>query len=221
MTRLLLLFGTLFLVLPAALRAQGADSAPGIIQPGDRVNIVVWRNAELSGTYTVGQDSALVHPLYGAVRVAGLPPSVAQERVRDFLTRFEVDPKVTFTPEYRVFVGGEVRNPNQHFFPEMTLGQAIVQAGGSTTPNRTQRVRFIRGGEHTVVNLDDDRIAALLQEPIRSGDQVIVEERPTFTRTYVRPALQVIQTAASLITTFVLITSVLDSDDGDAGSGSQ
>lgn len=220
MIRPFLLLGALLLVLPASLRGQDVASGPGVIQPGDRVHILVWRNAELSGTYTVGQDSALVHPLYGAVRVAGVSPPVAEERVRDFLTRFEVEPRLTFTPEYRVFVGGEVRNPNQHFFPEMSVGQAIVQAGGSTAPNRTQRVRLIRGGEHTVVNLDDARITALLQEPIRSGDQVVVEQRPTFTRTYVRPALQIIQTAASLITTFVLISSVLDSDDGDAGSGS-
>ncbi|HEX2093824.1 MAG TPA: polysaccharide biosynthesis/export family protein [Longimicrobiaceae bacterium] len=211
---LLALWGLIFA--GGALAQNGAPAPPqAVLQPGDRVGIVVWRNSELTGTFTVAADSSLIHPLYGAVKVAGVPIPAAQERVRQFLRGFEADPRITFTPEFRVYVGGAVRDPNQHYLPEISVGQAITRAGGSTAPNRTHRVRLIRNGTPTVANLNDPRISSLLQEPIRSGDQIIVEERSTFARTYIAPALQILQTVSSLVTTYIIINSVFGSDDDE------
>ncbi|HEX2190391.1 MAG TPA: polysaccharide biosynthesis/export family protein [Longimicrobiaceae bacterium] len=201
-------------MVPAGAAAQdgAVDTPPAMLRPGDRAAIQVWRNAELSGTLTVGEDSTLVHPIYGAVKVAGVPIPTAQERVQQFLTGFTAEPRITFVPEFRVYVGGAVRDPNQHHFPQMSVGAAITRAGGSTAPNRTHRVRLIRDGREWVANLNGDGIAAILQEPIRSGDQIIVEERTTFTRSYVGPALQVLQTITSLLTTYLFIDQVFGSD---------
>lgn len=219
MKRLLVLLGA-SLLLPATLEAQ--SEAPSreraALYPGDRVSIHIWRNPELSGTFQVAEDSSLVHPLYSAVKVAGVPIPDARERVHRYLQHYEASPQLTFTPEYRVFIGGAVRDQNQHYLPEMSVGQAIIRAGGSTTPNRTHRVRLIRGGVHTVAGLNDERVADLLQEPIRSGDQILVEERPTFTRDYLGPTLQVLQTVTSLVSTYLFFTTILN-DDGGSGDG--
>lgn len=220
MKRLSALLGA-WLLLPAILHAQG--EAPSreraALYPGDRVNIYIWRNSELSGTFQVGEDSSLVHPLYSAVKVAGVPIADARERVHEYLRRYEANPQLTFTPEYRVYIGGAVRDQNQHFLPEMSVGQAIIRAGGSTTPNRTHRVRLIRGGEHTVAALNDEEVAALLQEPIRSGDQILVEERPTFTRNYLGPTLQVLQTVTTLVSTYLFFSTILKDDGGSGNNG--
>ena len=215
MIRTLPLIALSLALIPVAAAAQdgAVGTPPAMLSPGDRASIQVWRNSELSATLMVGEDSTLVHPIYGAVKVAGVPIPVAQERVRQFLTGFTAEPRITFVPEFRLFVGGAVRDPNQHHFPQMSVGAAITRAGGSTAANRTHRVRLIRGGTQRVANLNGEGIAALLQEPIRSGDQIIVEERASFSRTYVGPALQVLQTVTSLLTTYLFIDQVFGSDD--------
>lgn len=207
------LFLTLLLScsLPAGLVGQGGGSIP-VVQPGDRVELLVWQNPDLSGTFTVAMDSSLQHPLYSEVKVAGVPIPVARDRMDVFLRRLQTNPRFSLDPLYRVYVGGAVRDQNQHYLAPITVGQAISQAGGSTAPNRTHRVRLVREGNHTVVNLNDSEAAELLQLPIRSGDQIVVEDRPSFNRTYLQPGLQALQVVGSLISTFVLLDAVFGSD---------
>lgn len=212
-----------FMLFPgnAPLPAQAVASAPGpVLQAGDRMNLEVYRKQELSGTFLVAQDGTLMHPLFSAVQVAGLPIPTVRERIDQYLRRFEADPQFVIGPEYRVFVGGVVRDQNQFHLPEVSIAQAIVRAGGSTAPSRRFRVRLIRGGEHTLVGLTDPGVTAFLQQPIRSGDQIVVEERPSFSRTYLDPALRVLQTVGSILSTYIILTTVLDSgDDGESTSG--
>jgi protein involved in polysaccharide export with SLBB domain len=152
------------------------------------------------------------HPVYRDVKVAGVPFAVAEQRLRTFLLTREQDPQFVFEPQMRVYVGGDVRGQNQYFLPEMSVAEAITEAGGSTAPNPRKRVRVIRDGVPTVANLDQGEATALLQLPIRSGDQILVEDRPSFTRSYIRPALGVIQTVSGLVLTYVSIRAVFGSN---------
>jgi protein involved in polysaccharide export with SLBB domain len=214
MTRLLLALALALGVLARTAPAQQAAAPEALppLQPGDRVAVVVHRNGDLTGTYEVAVDGGLLHPLYRQVQVAGLPIPEAEARVRTFLQRYEANPQFLFRPEYRVYVGGAVRDQNQHFLPPMTLGQAVVRAGGSTTPNRRFRVRLIRNGVSRAVALSDSEAGELLQEPIRPGDQILVEERPSFTRTYLGPTMQVIQTVTTLVSTYVFFRAIIGDD---------
>lgn len=197
----------------APLQAQTpAAPAEAPLTAGDRVALVVWRNAELTGTYTVQPDGSLLHPLFLDVRLAEIPIDEARSRLETFLEGFVSEPQFTFQPLYRVYVGGNVRTQGEYHFPDSTVGQAIVNAGGSTTPDRRYRIRFIRDGQHTVVNLDGQEESALLQTRIQSGDQILVEERPTFSRTYLNPALQVIQTVTALVATYVYFDAIFSSE---------
>lgn len=221
MKSVLLLLALVLSLGDASALAQAAPSASGpTLQPGDRMILEVYRKPELSGTFLVAQDGALMHPLFSQVQVSGVPIPTVRERLDQYLRRFEADPQFVVGPEYRVFVGGVVRDQNQFHLPEVSIAQAIVRAGGSTAPNRRHRVRLIRGGQHTLVGLTDEEAAAFLQQPIRSGDQIIVEERPSFSRTYLDPALRVLQTVGSILSTYIILTTVLDSgDDGDSTNG--
>lgn len=197
---------------PSRLLGQGGDSlstSQATLHPGDRLTVTVLRNQELSGTFTVDPDGTLHHPLYSQVQVVGVPIPQVRSRVDAFLRRFEADPKFTLDPQYRVYVGGQVRDQNQRYLPEISIGQAITEAGGSTAPNKRYRVRLIRGGKPTVVDLKDPGATALLQSPVRSGDQILVEERPTFNRTVLQPGLQVLQVVTSLLSTYVFIDTIV------------
>jgi protein involved in polysaccharide export with SLBB domain len=115
-------------------------------------------------------------------------------------------------PLHRVYVGGNVRIQGEYFFADMSIGQAIINAGGSTTPDRRYRVRLIRDEVHTLTSLDGESETALLQTRIQSGDQVLIEERPTFSRNYLNPALQVIQTVTALVATYVYFDTIFGTD---------
>jgi len=198
---------------PVAAAAQaGVPAGASVLRPGDHVTLEVFRNRDMSGTFTVTPDSTLLHPVYGAVKVAGVPIPVAESRIRDVLRRYEADPQFSFGPEYRVFVGGLVREQNQFFLPEVSVAQAISRAGGSTAPDKRYRLRFVRDNTLTVLAMTDPRITDLLQQPIRSGDQIVIEERPTFRRAYLDPALLVVQTLGSVISTFVIVRTVFKED---------
>lgn len=194
-----------------SLDAQASLSAPtgGPLQPGDRLELVIYPATEYNGVYTVAADGSLLHPLLSTVVVSGMDLEAARDRIDRFLkSNVLEDPLFLFQPLYRIWVGGEVSQQGQYFFPAGTVGQAIIEAGGSTTPNRDLRVRLIRGGQSIVENLDGASETELLQTSIRSGDQILVERRPSINRMYITPMLQVLQTLTGLVATYVYLDAI-------------
>lgn len=208
---LLAFLGLAAAVAPAFAQLQAAVAEPPMMQPGDRLEISIYRNPELSGVYTVTSEGTLLHPLFEEVRVAGVSIPEARARMDAALRKEMAEPLFTFEPHYRVYVGGAVRQQGQHFFPQTTVGQAIIDAGGSTAPDRRLRIRLIRDGEMTVTNLDGRSETALLQTQVEPGDQILLEERPTFTRNYLGPAMQVLQTVTALVATYVYFDAIFGS----------
>jgi len=163
---------------------SGGDPA---LRPGDVLRINVWRHPELSGDFVVAPDSTLVDPVYQVVKVAGAPLPVVRERLRAVLSTYEQGVPFVLAPVFPVTVAGEVRQPNLYRLPEgTTFAQAIAQAGGPTELGRLDKVRVIRRDSTTVINLGSgyskyERLA------IASGDQILVERRPSFN--FLRDAL--------------------------------
>lgn len=197
----------------SSVSAAAQAAAEPMLHPGDRVTLTVYRNQELSGTFPVAPDSSLLHPVFRHVKVAGVPVPVAEARLREAMRRFDAEPMFAFAPEYRVFVGGMVRDPNQFHLPDMTVAQAISRAGGSTAPDRRFRLRFVRDGRQTVVSFTDPAVTEILLQPIRSGDQIVVEERPSFTRSYLDPSLRILQAVGSVLSAYVIINQILGNGD--------
>lgn len=212
MMRSALLLPLPFLLFASPLHAQTSSAleAP-VMMPGDRLEIVVYRHPDYGGTFTVTSEGRLLHPLFEHVHVAGVPIAEARSRMATELRRHLEEPLFTFEPRYRVYVGGEVRTQGEFHFPEMTIGQAIVNAGGSTTPDRRYRVRLIRGQDVQIANLSGGSETDLLRMRIQSGDQILVEQRPTFSRNYLGPTLQVIQTVTALVATYVYLNAIFGS----------
>lgn len=187
---------------PASLHAQAKDPIvddPLVLQPGDSVRITVWQRPDLSGEFVVASDGSLTHPLYRKVRVAGVPFASVEEQVGTFLGRFIADPQYVVEPLLRVSVGGEVQKPSSLAMrPGTTVAQAVSQAGGLTENGRRDRIRIIRGGSEIYVNLSRPG-PQQAQMPIRSGDLIMVEQRPSFFHNVVVPAATILGAAASVV----------------------
>lgn len=165
---------------PAAAQRRPAVLNDPILRPGDVLRITVWRHPDLSGEFDVGPDSALVHPVYQAVKVAGAPLPVVRERLRALLTAYEQDVQLVIEPLFPVTVAGEVRVPNLYRLPHgTTFAQAIAHAGGATELGRLDKVRVIRRDGDLTIDLAGgySRYEALV---IASGDQVLVARRGNF-----------------------------------------
>lgn len=199
----LLALAMLVLSRPAAAQDADASGAQSVLTPGDSVRIVVWRKPEFSGDYVVAPDGSITHPLFRAVRVAGVPYATAEANLRRFLARFEENPEFVMEPLVRVAVSGEVGRPALFAMrPETTVGEAVARAGGvreDGAPDRISLLRLDPSGrqQKLVINLDDpDGGTGLI--PVRSGDQIIVPQRRSFVKDILLPGLGVIGSIASL-----------------------
>ncbi|HEU4642625.1 MAG TPA: polysaccharide biosynthesis/export family protein [Gemmatimonadaceae bacterium] len=186
--------------LPAQAFAPSAAAEPLMLRADDSVRITVWHHPELSGTFALAPDGSVAHPLYKAVRLGGVPLSELNQRVHDFLTRFDADPQFVIEPYLRIAVGGQVKHPGIFAVrPGMTVSQAIVLAGDVTDDGRSDQVQLVRDGRRTTVHLNSDQLATALM-PVRSGDELVVPKKRALWRDFFGPAVTVLGATAAIVT---------------------
>lgn len=186
----------------AGLRAQ-APGTPQGLSPGDQLRVAVWRNPEMSGDFTVVANGTLNHPLYREVQVTGIPLSAVEDRLRTFLMRYASNPQFVIQPLLRVTVGGEVRAPNiLSVPPETTIAQAIALAGGQSTTGRLDRIKLLRDGRESTIDLrrPDSPAATLL---VHSGDQIMVPRSTNVFRDFLGPTASIIGATAAIVNIFL------------------
>ena len=185
--------------LPASLAGQNLDRPPTTLQPGDAVEVTVWRQPDLSGEFAIAEDGSITHPLFRGVRVTGVPLAQVEERLDEYLKGLESNPQFVIQPLLRVSVGGEVRQPSLYrLSPETSIAEAVALAGGATERGRLDRIRLFRDGEEIRVDLTSPE-AGIGQESIRSGDQLFVERRRSIFRDYIAPAGSITAAIVSLV----------------------
>lgn len=182
---------------------SASDTGATTLAPGDILKIDVFRNKELSCECEIAPDGSIVHPVYRDLKVAGLPLPVVESRIRTFLSQYESNPMVVLSPLIRVFVGGEVRQPNVYNVPPgTTLAQIIGLAGGPTDRAALEKVQVWRARQHLVLNvLSADGSAA--QMPVHSGDQILIARSRSLFQDFVAPASSLIAAAAAVTTMVV------------------
>lgn len=143
--------------------------APGLrykIGPLDALNIVVWRNPELSGPVTVRPDGFISMPLLGELRAAGRTPSELSQDIRASLSKVVIDPVVSvvvtgFQGVYgeQIRIVGEATRPQAVAFrQDMTLLDVMIQVGGITDfadGNAAILIRGSDGGKQYSIRLKD------------------------------------------------------------------
>ena len=126
-----------------------------LLGPEDVLEVVVFRNTDLSRQVVVRPDGMISMPLIGDVQAAGLSADQLAERITKRLKEFKENPAVSVSVKeinsYNVFVLGEVAKPGKYQLKSYTtLLQAISLAGGFTpfaAKNKLQVVRHISNGD--------------------------------------------------------------------------
>jgi len=165
---------------PAPATAGNADYTY-VIGAGDNVNIIVWRNPELSMSVPVRPDGKLAAPLVEDVVAQGKTAVQLARDVEQVLSKYVRDPVVTvlvtgFVGPYseQIRVVGEAAKPQ--FLPyksKMSLLDVMIAVGGLTD--------FAAGNNATILRTADGnkQYSVRLQDLIKRGDvSANVEMRP-------------------------------------------
>ena len=135
-------------------RAASAAVAPTIpkdyvIGVEDVLNVVFWRDKDLSAEVVVRPDGKISLPMLNDVAAAGMTPEQLAEAVQRAATKFVRDPGATvIVKEIRsrkVYVIGEVAKPGT--FPlggDMNVLQMIAEAGGFLEDAKKDEVTIVR-----------------------------------------------------------------------------
>lgn len=107
------------------------------IGPEDVLEIMVWKNADLSRTVTVRPDGKVSLPLIGDIQASGLSTeelkNVVTQRMKDYIATPEVSVLVSDIKSYFYYILGEVVKPGKYALKErLTVLQAVSMAGGFT-----------------------------------------------------------------------------------------
>jgi polysaccharide export outer membrane protein len=188
-SRLVVLSLLLAMPLPAALlhAAETAAALPDsyLIQPGDVLQISVWKEPELQQEVIVRPDGGVSFPLSGDLQAAGKSAESLRNELRERLGKQILDPEVTVSVKIangnRIFVVGKVNRPGEFPLVRPTdVMQALGLAGGATPFAAVNSIRVLRreGDRQVVIRFRYDDVAKgrHLEQNIllRSGDTVVV-----------------------------------------------
>jgi polysaccharide export outer membrane protein len=126
-----------------------------VIGPGDTLNIVVWRNPDLSLIVPVRPDGRISSPLVEDLVVAGKNPTGVARDIEKALSKFILDPKVNVVvtafggaSSEQIRVVGEAARPQVLSYKlKMTLLDVMIAVGGITDFADGNGATILRAGE--------------------------------------------------------------------------
>lgn len=175
---------------PPSTAAMAPINPDYLVGPGDSVNIIVWRNPEVSMTVPVRPDGKITTPLVEDLPAAGKTSTQLARDIEGALAKFIQQPVVTvivtnfignFTDQIRV-IGQAARPQALPYRREMSVMDVIIAVGGVTefaSGNKASIIRTVDGKQEKVpVRLDDlikdgDISANVMMRP---GDILVIPE---------------------------------------------
>ena len=166
---------------PAAPALAATAGYNYIVGPGDSLNIIVWRNPELSMSVPVRPDGKMTTPLVDELVVQGKTSIEIARDIEKALSKFVRDPVVTvivttFVGPYseQIRVVGEAAKPQ--FLPykqKMTLLDVMIAVGGLTDFADGNSASIVRASE------GEKRYTVRIKDLIKRGDiSANVEMKP-------------------------------------------
>lgn len=161
-----------------------------LIGPGDNVDIIVWRNPEVSMAVPVRPDGKITTPLVEDLPASGKTSTQLARDIEEALSKYIQQPVVTvvvtefigpYTEQIRVI--GEATKPQALPYREdMTVMDVMIAVGGMTdfaAGNKARIVRNVEGKQRQFgVRLDDlirdGDVSANV--PMRQGDVLVIPE---------------------------------------------
>ncbi len=161
-----------------------------LVGPGDNVDVIVWRNPEVSMAVPVRPDGKITTPLVEDLPASGKTSTQLARDIEQALSKYIQQPVVTvvvtefigpYTEQIRVV--GEAAKPQALPYREqMTLMDVLIEVGGMTdfaAGNKARIIRNVDGKQQQFsVRLDDlirdGDISANV--PMRQGDVLVIPE---------------------------------------------
>lgn len=174
---------------PAAPSSVSMSDYRYVIGPLDNVNVIVWRNPELSMSVPVRPDGRITTPLVDDLPASGRSPADLARELEKALGKYIRDPVVTvivtgFQGPYaeQIRIVGEAARPQAlPYRLDMTMLDVMIQVGGLTDfadGNRAVLVRGSEGGKQYTVRLRDlvRRGDISANVPVKPGDVLIIPQ---------------------------------------------
>ena len=174
---------------PPAPAVAGAVDYAYHIGPLDTVNVIVWRNPELSMSIPVRPDGKITTPLIDDLPAIGKSPTELERDMEKALAKFIRDPVVTVVvtafngpSEEQIRIIGEATKPQiLPYRIQMTLLDVMIAVGGITDfadGNAALVFRVAEGGKLYKVRIKDllkrGDISANVE--MRPGDILIIPQ---------------------------------------------
>ena len=183
------------MVLSSNVSAVGQEpppSAPATDMPaeyviglGDQLQIMVWKEPELTQTLSVRIDGRISLPLIGDVEAAGKTIRGLKKILEEKYTVVIAEPAVSVmlaqSKSWRYYIIGKVARPGE--FPidfPITVLQAIAQSGGFQEWAKTDKISIVRreDGRETIVPFNYEALVngQNLQQNalVKPGDTIII-----------------------------------------------
>lgn len=168
--------GVMHCLTPCFARAQeSAVRGEDRVGPGDVLRVLIWREEDMSGEFTVSEDGTVVLPKLGPYTVTGrVPEELRVELIREY-QKYLRNPSIEITFLKRITVLGAVREAGLILVdPTMTVAEALALAGGTLPEGGTDRIELVRDGQRVQTVTERTRIGEL---SMQSGDRLFVPER--------------------------------------------
>lgn len=144
-----------------------------LIGAGDIVNIFVWRDPEVSGSFAVRPDGMITTSLVEDIQASGKTPTQLAREIEKILSTYLKDPIVTvtvnnfvgpFSEQIRVI--GEAAQPQSiNYKKNMTLLDVMIIVGGLT--------EFADGNDAVLVRIEDGvqkQYSVYIDDLIKNGE---------------------------------------------------
>lgn len=165
-----------------------AKDEPYRIGREDVLDIAVWRDADLSRQVPVRPDGNISLPMIGDVTAEGKTTAELAEDIKQKLTPYIQDPKVSViiheVNASRVFVTGEVARPGAYpLRGKVSIVQAVALAGGFTPFADYDGIVVIRQGKDAgkypvrysdLIEMDDEDGKKKDEAYLQPGDTIVV-----------------------------------------------
>ena len=160
-------------VYPPAPAVPGQFSTSYLVGPGDNVNVVVWRNPELSMVVPVRPDGKITTPLVEDLPASGKSATQLARDIETALAKYIQSPVVTvivtgFVGPYseQIRVIGEAAKPQSLPYREnMTLLDVMIAVGGITDFAAGNRASILRTGGGST-----QQLGVRLVDLVKGGD---------------------------------------------------
>lgn len=119
---------------------------------GDEIEVRFFNNARFNETITVRPDGRITLEKVGDIYVSGMTPSGLDSIITNSYSDLLINPEVTIFVRqfggYNVYLLGEVNEPGGYpITRNMTILQAIAQAGGAKDSAKLKSVMILRLGQ--------------------------------------------------------------------------